>query len=225
MNDTHETFGSELDLNKIGTGSLYAGGSLNTSSRLNRKGLAGALNSIKHKFRRTPAANLSHADLKVFQELIGDELKQLPVRASGLNWWARRRIMVKAEALRKEGVIARADKDDLHTFIKVLSRKRIVGNSESPLSQQDFSGESLPITKGVATASIAPLVHQDIRSDSKISSAARVEKSLEAHQPVTEDTHEEQKTPPPPLPITVGPSQESVDALKAKAKQMGSYFD
>ena len=102
----------------IGSGRLFSPGSFSSK---NKRGLAGALRKFKSAGRYSYAKNLSKQNLETFHGLIGEERSKVSVHSEGIGHKARRRIMQKAETLRKQGKISSADKADLKNIVEAIN--------------------------------------------------------------------------------------------------------
>ncbi|MFA6215278.1 MAG: hypothetical protein WC768_01775 [Patescibacteria group bacterium] len=169
-------FQDKLGTGKIGTGSAYRAGSWASTKKA---GLAGALRQAKLAGKHSFAKNLSEEDLKTFQKLVGEELKQLPKFSGGLSYKARARIMTKARGLMLSGKISQADTDDLRNIVKSLgvgadkpktaptesaaesptqrATKFATDNSENPKGNQSRPGQAIenPHIKAAISLDIA----------------------------------------------------------------------
>ena len=110
-------FEDKFSGDKIATGRFYTAGSFSSRSR---KGLAGALRKARSAGKYSYAQNLSKENLKTFQGLLGEELSKISTTSTGPSIKARKRIMAKAERLRKEGKISSPDKKDLRQITESL---------------------------------------------------------------------------------------------------------
>ncbi|OGY43340.1 MAG: hypothetical protein A3J62_03130 [Candidatus Buchananbacteria bacterium RIFCSPHIGHO2_02_FULL_38_8] len=111
-------FKDKFSASKIGSGRFFTAGKL--GGQFVRRGLAGALRAAKTAGRHSYGKNLSGRDLETFQGLLGEELSKLPKHSKGFSYQSRRRIMSKAEQLRKQGKISMADKQDLKNIVGSL---------------------------------------------------------------------------------------------------------
>lgn len=147
----------DFSIHKIGSGSFYKKGA--TGGKFQR-GLLGALGRSRKK--NLTARTISNQDMETFSELVGGELRKLNKSSEGLPWQARRRIMSRAEQLRKEGKISAVDKKDLRKIVTALGiNAQDLAEDSQPLKRAvEFGGSnriSEPIEQGQADVSLGAL--------------------------------------------------------------------
>lgn len=140
---------------KVGAGQFFSPGSFKT---LNKRGLAGALRALKYS-NKDRLRNLSPKDIKTIHSLISTEITKIG-RYDTLSRLAKRRIMGRAELMRRAGTLSSEDKKDLKDILDLLTEK------ERKTAQP--SKELSPIIKAQIKSDIIEEAEQDLRGQSEI---------------------------------------------------------
>lgn len=165
-------FKKAFSASKIGTGRFFTAGKLSGKSRM---GLGGALRNAKGAGLKSYAKNLSKEDLAKFQDLIGNEMKDLSLHSEGLSYKARARIMTKAEQMVRNGTISAEDKRDLRNIVEALGPDKPGSTTSSSIEPKErvvnFSGRDSSDQEKI----LSPEVQNNIRASIKVDVAREME--------------------------------------------------